>query len=98
MNSQTKVLGRNDSRRKDELKAASKGCDMYDPCEINYRCKNRAVHLYVRCQTCPIQPSQHNHAARSWAIRRENFAIDVTEETGEEFTKLSKALEAKENE
>lgn len=92
----TKVLTSNDSKRKQELKDLSKGCEMYAPCPINYRCMNRAAHLYVRCQNCEVKPSQHNHKARAWAIRRENFAVTLTKETQRKLAKWDEERKADE--
>jgi hypothetical protein len=91
---QNGVGAQNDSKRKQQYKEWSNGCEMYDPCPINYKCINKASHLYKRCEGCKVPHGTHNHKARAWAIKRENFAIKVTDETGEEFLKLSKEAEA----
>ncbi len=80
------------SNKKEIFKEMSKGCSMYDPCPINFQCQNKASHLYVRCQECPIPHATHNHKARAWAIRRENYAITVTEETGKLFKETADAV------
>jgi hypothetical protein len=75
--------------RKQQYKELSKGCSMYEPCPLCYKCMNKATHLYIRCETCPLEFCGHSHKHRSFMIRRENFGINVTDETGEEFKKLS---------
>jgi hypothetical protein len=80
------------SNRLQMYREMSKGCSMYDPCPINYKCMNKASHLYVRCQECPVPHATHDHKARSWAIRRENYAITVTPETGQKFKELADSV------
>lgn len=93
----TGVVGQFDSKNKQLYREWAKGCSMYEPCPINYKCINKAPHLYKRCESCKVPHATHNHKARSWAIRRENFAITVSKETGEKLLELSKKLE-KDNE
>jgi hypothetical protein len=57
------------------------GCEAYDPCPICYKCMNKAAHLYARCASCPVEHDAHTHKNRSWLIRRENFALKLTDET-----------------
>jgi hypothetical protein len=80
------------SDRKQQYKELSKECSMYDPCPICFKCQNKATHLYKRCEECPLDFCGHNHKQRSFIIRRENFGITVTNETKEEFLKLSEKL------
>lgn len=70
-------------------KQLSNGCSMYEPCPICFKCMVKASHLYERCQNCPVEFCGHDHKKRSWAIRRENFAITVTPETGEKLRRLA---------
>lgn len=63
------------------MQELSKGCSMYDPCPICFKCKNKASHLYIRCQGCAVQFCAHSHKQIAWAIRRENFAITVSDKT-----------------
>lgn len=79
----------------EEKLALSKGCSMYDACPICFNCINKAAHLYERCQSCEVPHDAHTHKHRSFLIRRENFAITVTPETGE---KLKEFVEAKKRE
>lgn len=67
---------------KDQKLEMSKGCSMYDPCPICFNCMNKAAHLYVRCQNCEVPHDGHTHKNRTMLIRRENFAVTVTDETG----------------
>lgn len=92
----TGVGARYDSRKKWLYKQMSKGCEMYEPCPINYKCMNKAPHLYLRCANCQVPHATHNYKARVWAIRRENFAIKVTPETGEKFLELSRLADEQE--
>lgn len=61
----------------------SKGCSMYEPCPICFKCQNKATHLYARCITCPLDFCGHNHKQRAFMINRDNFAIKVSKETYE---------------
>lgn len=56
-------------------------CKMYNPCPLCHKCLNKASHLYVRCQTCKIPICVHTHEDRARLLRRENFALTVTNET-----------------
>lgn len=77
-------------------KRLSKGCSMYDPCPICFKCMNKATHLYVRCGDCPVQFCGHNHKQRSYMIRRENFAISVSKKTYDKFKEASARLRRRE--
>lgn len=81
---------------KHENEVLSNGCSMYDPCPMCFKCMNRATHLYERCLNCPVQFCGHNHKQRSYMIRRDNFAIKVTKETGEKLKALVTQFHAKE--
>ena len=56
-------------------------CAMYQPCPICDKCRNKASHLYVRCQTCQIPICVHTHAQRKKMIRRENFMLNLDAST-----------------
>lgn len=73
------------SRAKENNKALSKGCAMYEPCPLCFKCMVKATHLYERCVACEVQFCGHNNKQRNIMIRRENFAINVTDETGKLF-------------
>lgn len=89
---QVQATGSNTKQINKEL---SGGCAMYDPCPICFKCQNKASHLYERCINCAVQFCGHNHKQRSMIIRRENFAIKITDSTGREFLKLSEQAKAK---
>lgn len=80
------------SSKQHTYKEMSNGCSMYEPCPINFKCMNKASHLYVRCQECPVPHATHDHKARSWAIRRENYGITVTDETGQKLKAQADAV------
>lgn len=54
-----------------------KTCPRYDPCPICDKCRNKASHLYVACQTCRIPMCSHTDEDRSKMIKRHNFKIIV---------------------
>ncbi|ABS83744.1 hypothetical protein 0305phi8-36p186 [Bacillus phage 0305phi8-36] len=80
------------SNAKEINKELSNNCDMYEPCPICFKCQNKATHLYQRCEECPVQFCGHSHKQRSFIIRRENFAIKVTDETGEKFKEAAEQV------
>lgn len=65
-------------------------CNMYDPCPICDKCKNKASHLFVRCQTCKIPTCTHSYRDKNKMIRRDNFEIKANDE---ELIKLIKDKE-----
>lgn len=78
---QNNKLGR---RNRDNFEAGEpkfKTCPRYDPCPICDKCRNKASHLYVACQTCKIPICSHTYEDREKMIKRKNFTIPVTEET-----------------
>lgn len=48
-------------------------CPRYDPCPICDKCRNKASHLYVACQTCRIPICSHTYEDRERMIKRKNF-------------------------
>ena len=71
------------SRNRDNYEAGEpkfKNCPRYDPCPICDKCRAKASHLYVSCQTCKIPICSHTYADRDKMIKRKNFEIKVTEE------------------
>lgn len=84
------------SDTKHKMKEAANGCSMYEPCPICFKCQNKATHLYVRCEECPVQFCGHNHKQRSFIIRRENFAIKITDEAGKHFLEASERMRQRE--
>lgn len=69
------------SAQKEQFLTQSKGCEMYDPCPLCYKCMNKAAHLYRRCQSCQVPHDAHTHKNRAFFIRRDNFALTLTDET-----------------
>ena len=49
------------------------GCTRYQPCEICYKCKVKASHLFIKCGNCKVPICGHDERARNYMIRRENF-------------------------
>lgn len=89
LNSNKKALARNkDIFLAEEPKA--KTCSLYDPCPICDKCRNKASHLYVRCQTCQIPICVHTYKDRDKMIRRENFRIPATPEMVEVIRNIVK--------
>lgn len=77
---QNQKLGR---RNRDNYEAGEpkfKSCPRYDPCPICDKCRAKASHLYVSCQTCKIPICSHTYDDRDKMIKRENFVIKVSEE------------------
>lgn len=80
---QNRKLG---TRNKDNYEAGEpkfKTCPRYDPCPICDKCRAKASHLYVACQTCKIPICSHTYEDRDKMIKRKNFEIKVTPEVME---------------
>ncbi len=62
------------SSRKDyyRQKVEEAGCTRYQPCEICYKCKVKASHLFIKCGNCQVPICGHDERARNFMIRREN--------------------------
>lgn len=70
-------------RNRDNYEAGEpkfKTCPRYDPCPICDKCRAKASHLYVACQTCRIPICSHTYADRDNMIKRKNFEMIVSEE------------------
>ena len=65
-------------------------CPRYDPCPICDKCRAKASHLYVTCQTCKIPICSHTYADREKMIKRDNFTIIVTPEIMDEIILMDK--------
>jgi len=63
----------------EELTLAGRQCARYLPCPICRRCSNRAVHLYLKCRTCPVPKCIHTYQQKTMMIKRENFAVYLPE-------------------
>ena len=84
------------SRNRDNYEAGEpkfKTCPRYDPCPICDKCRNKASHLYVACQTCKIPICSHTYSDREKMIKRKNFEIKVTEEVMESIKDLDNSLQ-----
>jgi len=89
---QNSKLGR---RNRDNYEAGEtkfKTCPRYDPCPICDKCRAKASHLYVACQTCKIPICSHTYQDRERMIKRKNFEIPVTEETMNMIREIDKEV------
>ena len=89
---QNKKLG---SRNRDNYEAGEpkfKSCPRYDPCPICDKCRAKASHLYVACQTCKIPICSHTYSDREKMIKRKNFIINVSEETMNTVKEIDKEI------
>lgn len=87
---QNRKLG---SRNRDNYEAGEskfKTCPRYDPCPICDKCRAKASHLYVACQTCKIPICSHTYHDRDQMIKRKNFEIKVTKDVMETIRELNK--------
>ena len=69
-----------------------KTCPRYDPCPICDKCRNKASHLYVSCQTCQIPICSHTYADRDNMIKRKNFVIYASKDTMDAIKMLDKEI------
>ena len=69
-----------------------KTCPRYDPCPICDKCRNKASHLYVACQTCQIPICSHTYEDRQKMIKRKNFTILVEHETMEAIKEMAEEI------
>ena len=67
-------------------------CTRYDPCPICDKCRAKASHLYVSCQTCKIPICSHTYNDRDKMIKRKNFTLMVTPEVMNTITELEKEI------
>ena len=70
-------------------------CKWYDPCPICEKCKNKASHLYVKCQSCKIPNCVHSHRDIGIMIKRKNFIFEIKDL---EFKKAFRNLKREEGE
>lgn len=77
---QNQKLGRRNRDNYEEGEPKFKSCPRYDPCPICDKCRAKASHLYVACQTCKIPICSHTYDDRDKMIKRQNFEIKVSEE------------------
>ena len=71
-------------------------CPQYQPCPVCHKCKAKASHLYVKCQTCTIPICRHTYGDAKKLIKREPFTIRATEEMAQMILEIEK--DAKESE
>lgn len=71
------------------------GCNRYLPCELCYKCLNKASHLYQKCQTCRIPICVHTEADRKLMLRKENFKIETSKEVNNILEELSNEFKEK---
>lgn len=89
---QNEKLGRRNRDVFEQGEPKFKTCPRYDPCPICDKCRAKASHLYVACQTCQIPICSHTYADREKMIKRKNFTIIVEHETMEEMNRLAKEV------
>lgn len=77
---QNNTLGKRNRDRFEEGETKFKTCPRYDPCPICDKCRAKASHLYVACQTCKIPICSHTYADRDKMIKRQNFTVKVSDE------------------
>lgn len=85
-------------RNRDKFKEGERKfdtCNLYNPCPICDKCQNKASHLYVRCQACNIPICVHKHSDRAYMIRRNNFKLNVCNETKAELERMASKYENK---
>lgn len=70
-----------------------KTCPRYDPCPICDKCRAKASHLYVACQTCNIPICSHTYADREKMIKRNNFTQIVSSEVMAAVRELGEELD-----
>lgn len=91
---QNEKLGRRNRDVFEQGELKFKTCPRYDPCPICDKCRNKASHLYVACQTCQIPICSHTYQDREKMIKRENFTIIAEPETMEEIRRLAAEVES----
>lgn len=85
-------LGR---RNRDNYEAGEpkfKTCLRYDPCPICDKCRAKASHLYVACQTCKIPICSHTYEDRDRMIKRKNFEVPVSGEVMDMIREIDKEV------
>lgn len=77
-----KLVLESKNRRFYEEEARRVRCPRYDPCPICYKCRQKASHLFIKCQICRIPVDGHRERDREFMIRRENFSPRLPLPTG----------------
>lgn len=91
---QNEKLGRRNKDVFEQGEPKFKTCPRYDPCPICDKCRAKASHLYVACQTCQIPICSHTYADREKMIKRKNFTIIAEPETMAEIRRLAAEVES----
>lgn len=86
-----KLLSRN-KKAFEENEPKFHSCNLYDPCPLCDKCRNKASHLYVRCQTCEIPICVHTHKDKEKMLKRNNFSAKVSDETYNIISEISKGV------
>lgn len=84
-----KKLGARNAEMFAEGESKFYSCEMYDPCPICDKCRNKASHIHVKCQSCLIPICTHTYKDRAQMIRRENFVLNVNDSVKEELKQMS---------
>lgn len=82
-------LGRRNKEIFEKGEPKFKTCPRYDPCPICDKCRTKASHLYVACQTCQIPICSHTYQDREKMIKRKNFTIIIEHDTMESIREMS---------
>lgn len=85
-------IGRRNADLFREGESKFKTCPRYDPCPICDKCRNKASHLYVSCQTCRIPICSHTYQDRERMIKRKNFVHIVTSDIMDKIKKIDKEI------
>lgn len=91
---QNEKLGRRNKEIFEHGEPKFKTCPRYDPCPICDKCRAKASHLYVACQTCQIPICSHTYQDREKMIKRKNFTVIVEHDTMEEIRKMAAEVES----
>jgi hypothetical protein len=77
---QNTQLGKRNRDKYEDGEPKFKSCPRYDPCPICDKCRAKASHLYIACQTCKIPICSHTYTDRDKMIKRKNFEVKVSDE------------------
>jgi len=87
-----KKLGARNAVMFEEGEPKFNSCEMYDPCPICDKCRNKASHIHVKCQSCLIPICTHTYKDRAQMIRRENFKLNVDDTVKDELKRMSEEV------
>lgn len=94
---QNSRLGRRNAELYREGEPKFKTCPRYDPCPICDKCRNKASHLYVACQTCRIPICSHTYEDRERMIKRKNFVHLVPKDVMDTIKEIEKDVKSQKN-